>query len=120
MEERRVGSRHPISLPIRIKWKGEDGKWLVEEGLTENVGVRGALVYLPRELPAVGSNVKLTVTDKAEEFSVNADVLRLERNASHPQAALEITNSFKKWKKQIYDYAQELIAKEKPEELDEW
>jgi len=120
MEERRVGSRYSISFPVRVKWKGDDGKWLVEEGLTENVGMRGALVYLPRELPSVGSSVKLTITEKVEEISVNAEVLRLERNASHPQAALEITSSFKKWKEQIYEYAQEVIAKEKPEEFDDW
>ncbi len=120
MDERRVGKRHSISLPIRLKWKGEDGKWVVEEGLTENVGLRGALVYLPRELPDVGSRVKLTVTEKAEEFSVKAEVLRLERNASHPQAALEVTDSFKLWKEQIYEYAEKVIAEEKPEETDDW
>jgi hypothetical protein len=38
MQDRRSGSRHAISLPIRLKWKDENGVEITEEGLTENVG----------------------------------------------------------------------------------
>src|SRR5215213_8918248 len=48
MQERRQGARHVVSFPIRVKWKNEDGRVMVEEGLTENVGQNGALIYLPR------------------------------------------------------------------------
>src|SRR5215510_14089351 len=63
MQDRRSGARHVVSFPIRVKWRNEDGKVVVEEGLTENVGMNGALVYLPRMLPTVGSKVDLTVTE---------------------------------------------------------
>ncbi|NNE65574.1 MAG: PilZ domain-containing protein [Pyrinomonadaceae bacterium] len=121
MQERRRGTRHVVSFPIRITWKGEDGKKLVEEGLTENVGPRGALVYLPRVLPDVGSKVKLTITENPEdEVTVQAAVLRLERNASHPQAALQLTKQFRLWKEKVWEYAGNLLDNEKPEEYEEW
>ena len=121
MQERRRGTRHVVSFPIRVVWKSEDGKKLVEEGLTENVGPRGALVYLPRMLPDVGVDVKLTITENPEdEVTVPAAVLRLERNAAHPQAALQVTKQFKLWKEKVWDYAGDLLDKEKPEEYEEW
>jgi putative aminopeptidase FrvX len=89
MQDRRHSARHVVSFPIRVRWKNEDGKVVVEEGLTENVGLNGALIYLPRLLPTVGSKVDLTVTENTkDEVTVGAEVIRLERNASHPQVAL--------------------------------
>ena len=91
MDERRGGARHMISFPIRLRWKDESGKEVVQEGLTENVGPQGTLVYLPRNLPLVGGKVQLTVTENPDdEVTVVASVIRLERNASHPQAALQL------------------------------
>lgn len=93
----------------------------MEEGLTENIGPRGALVYLPRLLPEVGSRVRLTVTENADdEISVPALVLRLERNASHPQAALEVTRSIKLWEEKVWNYAASILADEEPEAYEEW
>jgi hypothetical protein len=90
MQERRRGSRFNISFPIRVKWKDENGKEIIQEGLTENVGPQGTLVFLPRVLPAVGSKVSLIVTENpAEEVVVTAQVIRLERNAAHPQVAFQ-------------------------------
>ena len=121
MQERRRGTRHVVSFPIRLVWKDENGEKLVEEGLTENVGPKGALVYLPHSLPEVGVSVKLIVTENPEdEVAVQASVLRLERNASHPQAALELTKQFRLWKEKVWNYAGDLLAKEKPEEFEEW
>ncbi|NNE97429.1 MAG: PilZ domain-containing protein [Pyrinomonadaceae bacterium] len=120
MAERRAGERLIVSFPIRVTWKDSDGKKMVEEGLTENVGPRGALVYLPRALPQVGNTVKLIVTERREEVAVTAEVLRLERNAAHPQAALELTRSIKLWKEKVWDYAAETLANMEPEPLDEW
>ena len=119
MRERRRETRYSISFPIRLKWKDENGKQMTEEGLTENVSERGALVYLPRFLPQVGSKVNLVVTE-TEEVSVTAEVLRLERNAAHPQAALELTQSIKLWKEKVWEYAAEVLAEEKPEQFDDW
>ncbi len=121
MQERRRGTRYVVSFPVRVKWKDEDGKQITEEGLTENVGPRGTLVYLPRHLPNVGSKVKLTITENPEdEISVPAEVLRLERNASHPQAALQVTKQFTLWKEKVWDYAAEVLEKEQPEEYEDW
>jgi len=121
MGERRSGERYVISFPIRLKWKNEHGKEVVEEGLTENVGPGGTLVYLPRNLPTVGSKVNLTVTENPDdEVSVTAQVIRLERNASHPQAALNLTDSLRLWKKKVWEYAGQTIAAQKPDEFEEW
>lgn len=110
-----------ISFPIRLTWKDEDGKELMEEGLTENVGPKGALVFLPRLLPEVGSKVKLTVTENPkEEISVSAEVLRLERNAAHPQAALQVTRSVKIWKEKVWQYAASILEDEEPEVYEDW
>jgi hypothetical protein len=121
MQDRRSGARHVVSFPIRVKWRNEEGKVMVEEGLTENVGINGALVYLPRMLPTVGSKVDLTVTENTkEEVTVGAQVIRLERNAAHPQVALALTDGVRAWKKKVWDLAAETIAGQKPEELDDW
>ena len=121
MRERRHAGRHVISLPIRVRWKDENGKEVIQEGLTENVGIHGTLVYLPRGLPLVGGKVRLTVTENPEdEVSVTAEVIRLERNAAHPQAALMLTENLREWKKKVWEAAGQTIAAEQPEESDDW
>lgn len=121
MQERRSGARHIISFPIRLKWKDENGKEITEDGLTENVGQQGTLIFLPRKLPMVGSKVNLTFTENAEEeVSVTAQVIRLERNVAHPQAAFQLLDSLRLWKKRVWEYAGAIIAAEKPEEFDDW
>ena len=121
MQERRQGARYNISFPIRGAWKDEDGREIVQDGLTENVGQQGTLIYMPHKLPAVGSKVSLTVTENPEdEITVTAQVIRLERNVSHPQAAFQLTDSLRLWKKKVWEYAGSILAAEKPEEHDEW
>ena len=121
MDDRRGGARHMISFPIRIKWRDENGKDVVQEGLTENVGLQGTLVYLPRNLPLVGGKVHLTVTENPDdEVTVVASVIRLERNASHPQVALQLTDGLRLWRKKVWEYAGSILAAEEPEPLDEW
>ena len=121
MLERRVGARHVISFPVRVRWKDENGKEVIQEGLTENVGMTGTLIYLPRFLPPVGGKVSLTVTENSDdEVTVTASVIRLERNASHPQVALLLTDGLRVWKKKIWEYAGEIIAAQKPDPPDEW
>jgi hypothetical protein len=106
MNERRQGARHVVSFPIRVRWKDEDGKEVIEEGLTENVGQSGTLVYLPRKLPTVGAKVELTVTENSDdEVTVQAQVIRLERNAAHPQVALTLLEGMRAWKKKVFDVA---------------
>lgn len=120
-EDRRQGARYVVSFPIRIRWKDEAGKEIIEEGLTENVGPAGTLIYLPRNLPTVGAKVDLTVTeDLNDEVTVTAQVIRLERNASHPQVALNLIDGIRIWKKKVWEVAGETVAGQKPEELDDW
>ncbi len=121
IQDRRSGARYNISFPIRVKWKGAGGEEITEEGLTENVGPQGTLVFLPRLLPTVGSKVNLTITEHADdEVTVTAQVIRLERNAAHPQAAFQLVDSLRLWKKKVWEYAGEILAQEKPEEFDDW
>jgi len=121
MQERRQAARHVISFPVRVKWKDDSGQQMIEEGLTENVGLAGTLVYLPRNLPSVGAKVELTVTENPkDEVSVKAEVIRLERNAAHPQVALNLTDGLRAWKSKVWQLAGETIAAERPDELDEW
>jgi len=121
MQERRQSDRYPIAFPIRVKWKDETGTVITEEGLTENVGVQGALIYLPRKLPTVGCKVELTVTENAnDEVKVSAEVIRLERNAAHPQVALNLLDGVRAWKKKVWAHAGERIAAERPDETDDW
>ena len=121
MQERRRGARFVISFPVRLKWKDENGNEITEEGLTENVGPNGVLLYLPRKLPTVGSKVLMTITENPEdEVTVTAQVIRLERNASHPQAALTLTDSIRVWKKKVWEVAGEILAAQRPDDFDEW
>lgn len=121
MQDRRGGARHIISFPIRVKWKDENGKEITEDGLTENVGPQGTLVFLPRKLPPVSGKVNLTITENADdEVSVTAQVIRLERNAAHPQAAFQLLDNLRLWKKKVWEYAGEIIAAEKPDDFDDW
>src|SRR5262245_53701615 len=120
MQDRRRSARHAISFPVRVKWKDDGGKAVTEDGLTENVGESGALIFLPRKLPTVGGKVELTVTeDPQDEVTVTAVVIRLERNAAHPQVALELTEGMRSWKKKVWEQAAKLIAETKPEEFDD-
>lgn len=121
MRERRQGTRYVISFPIRVRWKDENGKEIIQEGLTDNVGPHGTLVYLPRLLPSVGGKVHLTVTeDPSDEISATAEVIRLERNASHPQVALNLVDNLRVWRKKIWEAAAQTIAAQEPEALDDW
>src|SRR5947208_1400917 len=106
MQERRTGARYVISFPVRVRWKNEEGKEVVEEGLTDNVGPQGTLIYLPRALPLVGRKVNITVTeDPKNEVTCTAEVIRLERNAAHPQAALHLIDNLRQWKKSVWEFA---------------
>jgi hypothetical protein len=120
MQERRQGARHVISFPVRVTWKDENGPQS-EEGLTENVGLAGTLIYLARRLPNVGTKVEVTVLENpADPVTVTAEVIRLERNPSHPQAALNLLEGMRAWKKKVYDLAAESVASQSADGDDDW
>jgi hypothetical protein len=112
------GSQYTAYVPVRIQWKDESGEDITEDGLTENIGLRDALVYLPRRLPGVGSKVVLTVTDNAQnEVEVSALVLRLDRNPAHPLVSLKVTAGRRVWKTNVWE-AFKLIVDEDEEDED--
>jgi hypothetical protein len=55
-----------------------------------------------------------------DPVTVTAEVIRLERNAAHPQAALNLVEGMRNWKKKVWDLAGETVASQSPEETDDW
>ncbi len=105
MTENRIGQRYMAALPVRAQWSDETGEHIAE-GTTENVGPEGTLVHLQRELPKVGSRVQLVVhSEEGHELQVVTEVLRLERNAAHPQAALQLLDATEEWRGLVWEPA---------------
>jgi hypothetical protein len=110
-EEQRTGPRYLASLLVRAEWDTEEGKHVVAEGTTENVGPEGALVHLQRELPDVGSRVQLMVlSEDGMKLQVVTEVLRLERNAAHPLAALQLMGASEEWRGLVWEPAAPRVA----------
>ena len=104
--DQRSGPRYLTSLLVRAEWDTEEGKHVVAEGTTENVGPEGALVHLQRDLPDVGSRVQLAVmNEEGQKLQVVTEVLRLERNAAHPLAALQLLDAQEEWRGLIWEPA---------------
>jgi hypothetical protein len=104
--EARSGPRYLVSFEVRAEWDDADGSHIVVQGTTENVGPEGALVHLPRQLPNVGSTVRLEVaSEDGQKLQVIAEVLRIERNAGHPLAALQVLGETNEWKGVIWEPA---------------
>ena len=59
------------------------------------------------DLPPVGSRVNLLVLDDdGEKLRVIAEVLRLERNPAHPQAALQVLGETDEWRGLVWKEAE--------------
>lgn len=121
--ERRRAGRFVVSLPIKVEWTDETGSNVHEEGMTENVGSDGTLVHLPKKLPRVGTKVQLAIFEvegKGQIARAGAEVLRLERNAAHPQVALRLTDSLDDWRVKVFESENvRLAAVGTPEEFDD-
>jgi hypothetical protein len=104
--ENRSGPRYVAAFPVRAEWDTSDGVHIVSEGETENVGPEGTLIHLQRDLPPVGGRVNLLVLgDEGEKLRVVAEVLRIERNPGHPQAALQLLGSTDEWRGLVWEEA---------------
>jgi hypothetical protein len=115
--EQRTGPRYLASLLVRAEWDTEEGKHVVAEGTTENVGPAGALVHLQRELPDVGSRVQLMVlNEEGQKLQVVTEVLRLERNVAHPLAALQLLDAPEEWRGLVWEPAAPRITQPEPDE----
>jgi len=115
--EQRTGPRYLASLLVRAEWDTEEGKHIVAEGKTENVGPEGALVHLQRELPEVGSRVQLIVlNEEGQKLQVVTEVLRLERNAAYPLAALQLLDAAEEWRGLIWEPAAPRVTQPEDDE----
>ena len=104
--DNRSGPRYIHSFPVRAEWDTNDGVHMVSEGETENIGPEGTLIHLQRDLPPVGSRVNLLVLgDEGEKLRVIAEVIRLERNPGHPQAALQLLGETDEWRGLVWEEA---------------
>ena len=113
--ENRHGPRYLASLEVKAEWDATNGEHVVAEGVTENVGPEGTLVHLPRQLPDVGSRVRLEVLGEGgEKLQVIAEVLRIERNPGHPLAALQVLGETDEWKGLIWEPAAPRVAPPPP------
>ncbi|HET9713883.1 MAG TPA: hypothetical protein VFP64_18500, partial [Pyrinomonadaceae bacterium] len=65
--DNRSGPRYLATLEVKAEWDEPSGTHIVAEGTTENVGPEGTLVHLPRQLPDVGSRVRLEVLGESGE-----------------------------------------------------
>jgi hypothetical protein len=97
--DNRSGPRYLATLEVKAEWDEPSGTHIVAEGTTENVGPEGTLVHLPRQLPQVGSRVRLEVAgESGEKLQVIAEVLRIERHPGHPLAALQLLGETDEWR----------------------
>ncbi|HKZ79092.1 MAG TPA: hypothetical protein VJ124_12380 [Pyrinomonadaceae bacterium] len=104
--ETRLGPRYLASFEVRAEWDEPGGAHIVAEGITENVGPEGTLVHLPRQLPDVGSTVRLEVqSEQGKKLQFIAEVLRIERNPGHPLAALQLLGETDEWRGLIWEPA---------------
>jgi hypothetical protein len=104
--EYRSGPRYVAAFPVRAEWDTSDGVHIVADGETENVGPQGTLIHFQRELPPVGGRVNLRVLGEGgEKLSVIAEVIRLERNPAHPQAALQLVGESDEWRGLVWEEA---------------
>jgi hypothetical protein len=107
-------------LPVRAEWDDDEAGHIVAEGTTENVGPEGTLVHLQRLLPDVGSRVHLEVeAEEGQKLQVITEVLRLERNAAHPLAALQLLDATDEWRGLVWEPAAPRLAPPKVKDDDE-
>ena len=115
--ENRQGPRYLATIEVRAEWEDSTGAHVVADGITENVGPEGTLVHLPRQLPQVGSRVRLEVhSEDGRKLQVVAEVLRIERNPGHPLAALYLLGETDEWRGLIWEPAAPKIAEPPPAE----
>jgi hypothetical protein len=72
---------------------------------------------LQRELPDVGSRVQLSVLgEQGQKLQVVTEVLRLERNAAHPLAALQLVDAQDEWRGLVWEPAAPRITQASEED----
>ncbi len=114
--DQRTGPRYLASFLVKAEWEDESGHHFIAEGTTENVGPEGALIHLQRNLPSVGCRVNLQVLgEHGEKLNVVTEVLRLERNAAHPLAALQLIDAQNEWRGIVWEAAATQVRQQSSE-----
>lgn len=100
-------------LQAKVTWEDEATKQDISIlGTTENVGEKTALVNLD-VLPKVGSYVKVQLLDENKTIIESlAEVIRVERDPSKPQAALSIVKNLRNWKDTALTAAQDWVTRD--------
>jgi hypothetical protein len=115
-----LNQRILAQLPVKATWVDNTGKSISVEGVTENVGETGTLVNLS-QLPPVGSEVKLQIMEEGKPLvKALAQVIRVERDARKPMAALSILQNIKKWKETAMTAANAWVSQKLLEYEEEW
>lgn len=113
--DNRSGPRYLAAFLVHAEWEDAEGEHVEADGVTENVGPEGTLIHLPRQLPGVGSTVRLEVQNEdGEKLQVIAEVLRIERNPGHPLAALSLVGATDEWRGLIWEPAAPKITAPPP------
>lgn len=107
-----LNERVMAKMNVVASWvDATSGKTVKVNGVTENVGENSTLVQLD-VLPPVGSKVKLKlIQDEQAIIEVPTHVIRVERDPSHPLAALSIAENVKKWKEIAVTAAQAWVTR---------
>ena len=78
---------------------------------------RARSYILPRQLPDVGSRVRLEVLgESGEKLQVIAEVLRIERHPGHPLAALQLLGETDEWRGLVWEPAAPRVTPPPPPE----
>src|SRR2546429_561427 len=118
--DNRSGPRYLASLEVKAEWDDAGGTHVVAEGTTGHAGPERTLVPLPRQLPDVGSRVRLEVLgESGERLQVIAEVLRIERHPGHPLAALQLLGETDEWRGLVWEPAAPRVTAPPPPVVEE-
>ncbi len=100
-------------LEAKLSWEDSSiGQVRTISGVTENLGSNNALVVVD-VLPPVAEVITLSLSDKGKEFiSVQARVMRVERNPAKPKAALIIEKNLEGWRDVALVTAQSWVTRD--------
>lgn len=90
MIERRRGRRFHVNWPVRVEGIDAGGAPFTESGLLNNISSSGALLTIPRPLPA-GTRLDVYIdlpTQGRKKMKYSASVVRVESEASLVGAAV--------------------------------
>ncbi len=73
-KEKRIETRIPIKVPLKIEALDINGNHFIEETETENVSINGACIKISRKIPT-GSKIKISAVKFPFEATAVVDVV---------------------------------------------